>query len=136
MSDFYLQVSLCFSISPSGFWQAEYRNAAGMLQECCMNTAGILHEYCMTTAGILHEYCRNAAQILDVPNTYRRRLRRANAAPLLYLGLRRAFEACVRRLLGSVPLLGVLCAWGGTRHVKRVCLPCLKYSLHDICAQI
>ena len=45
---------------------------------------------------------------------YRRRLRRANAAPLLYLGLRRAFEACVRRLMGSVPLLGVLCAWGGT----------------------
>ena len=48
-----------------------------------------------------------------VPQTYRRRPRRANAAPLLYLGLRRAFEACVRRLLGSVPLLGVLCAWGG-----------------------
>ena len=34
--------------------------------------------------------------------------------PLLYLGLRRAFEACVRRLMGSVPLLGVLCAWRGT----------------------
>ena len=28
--------------------------------------------------------------------------------------MRRAFEACVRRLMGSVPLLGVLCAWGGT----------------------
>ena len=52
-----------------------------------------------------------ACQHLDF---YRRRLRRANAAPLLYLGLRLAFEACVGWLMGSVPLMGVLYAWGGT----------------------
>ena len=46
------------------FEQAEYRNAAGMLQEYCRNTTGMLQEYCRNAAGMLQEYCRNIGSIL------------------------------------------------------------------------